>query len=90
MMDEGYTERLNRLTRQTRQIRPSPGFADRVMHAVQVEAAGDWWGHLLRTARWGFLFAALTAAASGVLALQTQSATRSHAASLFGMVQYSW
>jgi hypothetical protein len=83
-----FAERkLERLRARTDAIRPGPGFDDWIAHAVQRRGKvtpidGRW-----RAGRWALLAAAMAAAASIVLALETSALLDERVLAAFDLVE---
>jgi hypothetical protein len=87
-LDEEIDARLRRLAAATDQVRPLPGFEERVM--ARIETAPEWWTGVVRIGRIGLFAATLAAAAAAVLALRSERVTDQAFAVAYGTVEQEW
>ena len=88
--DENIDARLRRLAAATEQVRPLPGFEERVMARIATPGEPDWWTGVVRIGRIGLFAATLAAAAAAVLALRSERATDQAYAVAYGTVEQEW
>jgi hypothetical protein len=87
-LDEEMDARLRRLAAATDQVRPLPGFDERVM--ARIATAPEWWAGVVRIGRIGLFAATLAAAAAAVLALRSEHVTDQAYAVAYGTVEQEW
>jgi hypothetical protein len=89
-LDEQIEARLARLAVATAEVRPRPGFDERVMAGVTATGQPEWWAGVVRIGKIGLLAGALAAAAAAVLALGSEQATDRAYAVAYGTVEQEW
>mgnify|MGYP001117860208 CR=1 FL=1 len=87
---ETVDERLERLARATSGLQARPGFADRVMLAVQATAAPGWLESVTLSARAGLAVAMLAVAAAVAVAVQSDLMLTEASAVAYGAMEVSW
>lgn len=90
MTDEPLDQRLVRLARYTEGLGASPGFAERVMSAVEIEVVTDWRSGVLAASRWVLVAAAVVVVGTGIVAMESRRTTDAAAAVAFGTMELSW
>jgi hypothetical protein len=83
-------ERLERLTRATQSIRPSPGFEQRVVLALLQRANLDWRAGLWRVGRYGLVLSLVAVVLATVFAVQGASRADEMQAMSYGTVDLEW
>jgi hypothetical protein len=89
-LDEQIDARLRRLAAATDQVRPLPGFEERVMARIATAPEPEWWAGVVRIGRMGLFAATLAAAAAAVLALRSEQVTDQAYAVAYGTVEQEW
>jgi hypothetical protein len=87
---ETVDERLERLAQATEGLRARPGFADRVMLAVQGAPQLGWLESVVLSARAGFAVAVLAAVVALGLAIQSDGVATEASAVAYGAVEVGW
>lgn len=90
MTDEPLDQRLARLARDTEGLGVSPGFADRVMSAIELDVVTDWRTGVLAVSRWALVAAAVVVVGTGILAMESRRTADAAAAVAFGTLELSW
>jgi hypothetical protein len=89
-LDEQIDARLRRLAAATDQVRPLPGFEERVMASIATTPEPEWWAGVVRIGRIGLFAATLAAAAAAILALRSERVTDQAYAVAYGTVEQEW
>lgn len=82
--------RLERLAASTADIRPSPGFSQRVLLAVRADAAAGFWSNVRRGARRALPAAVLLAVLSLSWAVHRDRSARAQVASTYAALEVDW